>query len=98
VPARAACPFDPQEQTSSGYTLRSVCAVREFGTAKYSTLFGRPVDDGTAALIRVQITEVSSGSAIIRQKERSFARLLVHRVIPKAIEFFLDHPADIPPA
>jgi hypothetical protein len=23
VPARAACPFDPQEQTSSGYTFRS---------------------------------------------------------------------------
>jgi hypothetical protein len=53
VPARAACPFDPQEQTSSGYTLRSgSCRSRYF--AKYSTLFDRPVDDVTAALIRVQ--------------------------------------------
>jgi hypothetical protein len=29
-----------------------------------STLVDRPVDDGTAALLRVQIAEVSSGSAI----------------------------------
>jgi hypothetical protein len=35
---------------------------------------------------------------LVRQKERSFTLLLVHRIIPKAIEFFLDHPADIPPA
>jgi hypothetical protein len=31
-------------------------------------------------------------------EERSFTLLLVHRIIPKAIEFFLDHPPDIPPA
>ena len=35
-----------------------------FCTAVYSTLFNRPADDGTAALLRVQIAEVSSGSAI----------------------------------
>lgn len=35
---------------------------------------------------------------LVRQKEHSFTLLLVHRIIPKAIEFFLDHPADIPPA
>jgi hypothetical protein len=35
---------------------------------------------------------------LVRQKERSFILMLVHRIIPKAIEFFLDHPADIPPA
>ena len=27
-----------------------------------------------------------------------FTIFLVHRFIPKAIEFFLDHPADVPPA
>jgi hypothetical protein len=35
---------------------------------------------------------------LVRQKDRSFTPLLVHRIIPKAIEFFLDHPPDIPPA
>ena len=35
---------------------------------------------------------------LVRQKECSFTLLLVHRIIPKAIEFFLDHPADIPRA
>jgi hypothetical protein len=35
---------------------------------------------------------------LVRQKERSFTLLLVHRIIPRAIEFFLDHPPDIPPA
>ena len=35
---------------------------------------------------------------LVRQKDRSFTPLLVHRIIPKAIEFFLDHPRDIPPA
>lgn len=35
---------------------------------------------------------------LLRRKERSFTLLLVHRIIPKAIEFFLDHPRDIPPA
>ena len=35
---------------------------------------------------------------LVRQKERSFNLLLVHRIIPKVIEFFLDHPADISPA
>jgi hypothetical protein len=35
---------------------------------------------------------------LVRQKDRSFAPLLVHRIIPKAIEFFLDYPADIPSA
>ena len=34
----------------------------------------------------------------VRQKERSFTLLLVHRIIPKAIEFFFDHPPDIPSA
>ena len=40
VPARAACPFDPQEQTSSGYKLRSgSCRSQYFApqnTAHYS--------------------------------------------------------------
>jgi len=35
---------------------------------------------------------------LIRQKEHSFTLLLIHLFIPKAIEFFLDHPTDIPPA
>ena len=35
---------------------------------------------------------------LVQQNERSFALLLVHRFIPEAIEFFLDHPADVPPA
>jgi hypothetical protein len=35
---------------------------------------------------------------LVREKERSFTLMLVHRIIPKTIEFFLDHPADIPPA
>jgi hypothetical protein len=64
VHPRAECPFDPQEQTSSSYMLRSG----------------------------------SSRSQDCEPSERSFSLLLVHRIIPKAIEFFLDHPADIPPA
>jgi hypothetical protein len=64
VHPRAECPFDPQEQTSSSYMLRSG----------------------------------SSRSQDCEPSERSFSLLLVHRLIPKAIEFFLDHPADIPPA
>ena len=53
------------------------------------TLPGRP---GTS--------ENSSASFdyLVRQKERSFTLLLVHSVIPKAIELFLDYPADILPA
>jgi hypothetical protein len=35
---------------------------------------------------------------LVRRKDRSFTLLLFRRIIPKAIEFFLDHPADIPPA
>ena len=40
----------------------------------------------------------SSRSQDCAPSERSFTLLLVHRIIPKAIEFFLDHPADVPPA
>ena len=46
MPARTACPFYPQEQTSSGYTLRS--GSRR--AAEYSRLFNRPVGDGAAIL------------------------------------------------
>jgi hypothetical protein len=54
VPARVACPFGPQEQTSSGYTAQvRFVPFAIFCTAVHSTLFDRLVDDGTAALIRV---------------------------------------------
>jgi hypothetical protein len=47
VLARAACPFDPQEQTSSGYTLSPVRAVRDIfapqNTAPYSIVRSRAV-------------------------------------------------------
>lgn len=52
VPARVACPFGPQEQTSSGYTAQvRFVPFAIFCTAVYSTLFASG-DDGTAALIR----------------------------------------------
>jgi hypothetical protein len=35
---------------------------------------------------------------LVQQNERSFDLFLVHRFIPKAIEFFLEYPADVPPA
>jgi hypothetical protein len=35
---------------------------------------------------------------LVRQKKRSITLFLVYGIIPKAIEFLLNHPADIPPA
>jgi hypothetical protein len=46
----------------------------------------------------MQWAPATSFDSVVEQKERSFTLLLVHRIIPKAIEFFLDYPADIPPA
>jgi hypothetical protein len=40
----------------------------------------------------------NSPASFVRQKERSFTLFLVHRIIPKAVELFLDHPADTLPA
>src|SRR6476620_10715610 len=40
----------------------------------------------------------SSRSQDFAPSERSFTLLLVHRIMPKVIEFFLDQPAGIPPA
>jgi uncharacterized protein DUF6429 len=51
VPAGTACPFHPQQQTSSGYTLRFRFApFAIFCAAEYSRLFNRPVGDGTSIL------------------------------------------------
>jgi hypothetical protein len=46
----------------------------------------------------MQWTPATSFDSLVQQKEGSFTLLLVHRIIPKAIEFFLDRPADILPA
>jgi hypothetical protein len=44
------------------------------------------------------MNSAASFDHVVRHKERLFILLLVHYIIPKAIEFFLDDPADIPPA
>ena len=68
--------------------------IPEPGLPVASSATGDPA--ATSPINAMNSTPLSS--ITFRQKECSFTLLLVHRIIPKAIEFFLDHPADIPRA
>jgi hypothetical protein len=52
-----------------------------------------------AAHAQPPATEPASFDYLVRQNEPSFTLALVQSgIVPKAIEFFFDRPADVPPA